>query len=294
LNKSISKLFCAAFFAVGIGTSALAADVQVIDITEHRSPVMTTTPAAPPPAVQVRKVAVIAHRGGRKWGPENTMAAFRKAVEYGCDGIELDIHKCKSGELVVIHDADVSRTTNGTGAVPDLTYDELLKFSAGSRFSHAYTNERIPLLSDVLKLVDGRLVLNIELKNWPKAYPGIDDDLIAMLSQYKYPDKIIISSFDHEMLSSIHSKAPQYKLAVLDSAILEKPKDYCNSVGAQYWHPDFHTLRGDVVQRAKASGVTVNVWTVNDPREWVQAVNWGVDGICTDDPEGLHGFLSKR
>lgn len=265
MNKSVWTLLCAAILAASFATNVAAADVKII-----------------------------AHRGGRKWAPENTMAAFRKAVEFGCDGIELDIHKCKTGELVVIHDADVARTTDGAGAVPDLTYDELQKFSAGSRFNKSFAGERIPLLADVLKLVDGKLMLNIEIKNWPKAYPGIDDDLIAMLSTYKYPDKIIISSFDHEMLDSIHRKAPQYKLAVLDSAILEKPKNYCGSVGATYWHPDFHTLRSDVVQRAKSAGVFVNVWTVNEPKEWSQAVNWGVDGICTDDPEGLRTFLSQR
>jgi glycerophosphoryl diester phosphodiesterase len=194
---------------------------------------------------------------------------------------------------VVIHDADVSRTTDGTGSVPDLTYEQLLKFSAGSRMDPKFAKERIPLLSDVLKLVDGKLVLNIEIKNWPRAYQGIDDDLIAMLSTYKHPETILISSFDHEILESIHRKAPQYKLAVLDSSIVYKPKEYMGTVGATYWHPDFHTLRADVVQRAKADGLKVNVWTVNKPEEWQQAVEWGVDGICTDDPEGLRAFLAR-
>jgi glycerophosphoryl diester phosphodiesterase len=284
--NSICKLLCAAAVAVGFALpAAVAAEVNVINITEPSSAGTSSTG---------RKVSIMAHRGGRKWAPENTMASFRKAVEFGCDSIELDIHKCKSGELVVIHDADVARTTDGAGAVPDLTFEQLEKFSAGSRFSPAFANERIPLLSDVLKMVDGKLTVNIEVKNWPRAYPGIDDDLIAMLKTYKYPDKIIISSFDHEILDSIHKKAPQYKLAVLDSAILYKPSEYCNSVGAKLFHPDFHTLRSDVVGRAKQGGLTVNVWTVNTPAEWTEAINWGVDGICTDDPEGLRAFLAKH
>lgn len=237
---------------------------------------------------------IIAHRGGRKWAPENTLAAFRQSVDFGCDGIELDIHKCKSGELVVIHDADIARTTDGAGSVPDLTYAELQKASAGKPFSSKFAKERIPLLSDVLKVVDGKLTLNIEVKNWPKAYPGIDDDLIALLKSYPYPDKIIISSFDHEVLNSIHQKAPQYKLAVLDSAIMYEPAKYSQQLGATLWHPDFHTLRPDVVKRAKDNGLIVNVWTVNNPNEWAQAVAMGVDGIVTDDPVGLKAFLSEH
>lgn len=284
--NSICKLLCAAAIAVGFTLPAAHAEVGVIDITE---PSASSSSKAPQ-----RKVSIMAHRGGRKWAPENTMASFRKAVDFGCDSIELDIHKCKSGELVVIHDADVARTTDGAGAVPDLTFEQLQKFSAGSRFSPEFAGERIPLLADVLKLIDGKLTLNIEVKNWPRAYPGIDDDLIAMLKTYEYPDKIIISSFDHDVLDSIHKKAPQYKLAVLDSAILHNAAPYCGGVGAQLFHPDFHTLRSDVVQRAKQGGLTVNVWTVNTPAEWTEAINWGVDGICTDDPEGLRAFLSKR
>lgn len=288
--KSIRKLLCTAVFAVALVLPAVATEVKVIDISE---PSTTPAPLQTGGALRAHHVSIMAHRGGRKWAPENTLASFRKAVEFGCDSIELDIHKCKTGELVVIHDADVARTTDGAGAVPDLTLEQLQKFSAGSRFGAAFADERIPLLADVLKLVDGKLTVNIEVKNWPRAYPGIDDDLIAMLKTYKHPDKIMISSFDHEILSSIHKKAPQYKLAVLDSAILERPSAYCNEVGARLWHPDFHTLRGDVVERAKQNGLTVNVWTVNGPAEWTQAINWGVDGICTDDPEGLRAFLSK-
>lgn len=237
------------------------------------------------------KPLVIAHRGGKKVVPENTLAAFAESIKQGADGIELDIHKAKSGELVVIHDADISRTTDGAGSVPDMTYTELTKASAGARFNKSFAGERIPLLADVLKLVDGKLILNIEVKNWPKQYPKIDDDLIAMLANYKYPDKIVISSFDHELLKSIHEKAPQYKIAVLDSAILLEPANYAKSMGATYWHPDFHTLRPDVVRRAKQAGLTVNVWTVNSPAEWQQAMDMGVDGIVTDDPAGLRAFL---
>lgn len=271
----IRRILCSVAFTIAIVSPAVAATVQTIDITEKKS-----------------KPMVIGHRGMKKSAPENTMAAFKAAMEQGAEAIELDIHKARTGEIVVIHDADVARTTDGTGSVPDMTWEQLQKVSAGSRFGPEFASERIPLLSDVLKLVNGKIVINIEVKNWPKRYPGIDDDLIAMLKTYPYPDKIVISSFDHELLRSIHDKAPQYKLAVLDSAILLDPKDYATKIGATYWHPDFHTLRADVVQRARNAGLKVNVWTVNKPDEWAEAINMGVDGICTDDPKGLATYLS--
>src|SRR5271170_2281555 len=167
------------------------------------------------PAPSTHKPEVFAHRGGRKWAPENTLAAFKKSLDVNVDGVELDIHRCKSGELVVIHDENVARTTNGTGLVKDLTWTELRKLDAGSWFGAEFKGEHLPLLSDVLNLVDGKATVNIEIKNIPIAYPGIEDDLLKLLSTYKYPDKIVISSFDHAVLQRIHEKTTKYKLEML-------------------------------------------------------------------------------
>src|SRR5262249_54154022 len=156
-----------------------------------------------------KRPVVIAHRGGRKWAPENTLIAFKKSMAAGADGIELDIHRCKSGELVVIHDETIDRTTDGKGLVKDLTYDEIKKFSAGKWYGKEFESERIPLLSEVLDTVDGKMIVNIEIKNTPIEYPGIEDDLIKLLKGYKYPDKIMISSFDHELIRRIHEKDPK-------------------------------------------------------------------------------------
>ncbi len=141
---------------------------------------------------------IYAHRGGKLWAPENSMAAFKKSTEAKVDGIELDIHKCKSGELVVIHDDTLNRTTNGTGFVKDKTWSELKNLDCGSWYSKEFKDERLPLLKDVLQLVDGKLTVNVEIKNCPMNYPGIADDLLKLLDTYKYPNKIVIS------LSLIH------------------------------------------------------------------------------------------
>ena len=254
-------------------------------------------------AATVDKPYIVAHRGGRTWAPENTMAAFRKALAEGVEGIELDIHRCKSGELVVIHDETVNRTSDlhtlagtrgGAGLVKDMTYDELRKLSNGAWFGAAFKDERIPLLSDVLKLIDGRCDLNIEIKNTPVEYPGIDKDLIGLLQSYKYPDRIIISSFDHEILRRIHKEAPQYRLALNVDAIIVDLGSYAKTVGAKNWHPAFDGIRADNVKAAHDAGLEVEVWTVNKPSDWEKAIDMGVDAIITDDPKGLHKFLHDR
>lgn len=238
-----------------------------------------------------QKPMVIAHRGGKKWAPENTMAGFKQSVDVKADGIELDIHKCKSGELIVIHDETLDRTTNGTGLVKDKTWSELSKLSAGLWFDKKFESERIPLLSEVLELVDGKLVLNIEIKNSPVAYEGIEDDLLKMLEGYKYPDKIIISSFDHAVIKRISSKTDKYKLAFLGDALVYDIGGYANKVGATAWHPYHGELRSDNVEQAHNNNLMVNVWTVNESKDWNRMKSLKVDGIVTDDPAGLIDYL---
>src|SRR5262249_30655348 len=152
--------------------------------------------------------------------PENTLAAFKKSVQAHLDGIELDVQRCASGELVVIHDADVSTTTDGAGLIADLTYAEIHKLSAGRKFSRHFKQERVPLLSEVLDLIDGKLVINIEVKNVPIDYPGIEDDLFALLHAYGHKEKVIISSFDHELIRRMHGKRPDFSYAFIVNGLV--------------------------------------------------------------------------
>lgn len=237
---------------------------------------------------------VIAHRGGRKWAPENTLAAFRRSIDAHVDGVELDIHKCKTGELIVIHDETVDRTTNGKGYVKDKTLAELKALDAGSWYSRQFKDERLPLLSEVLDLVDGKAIVNVEIKNATVKYPGIDDALVALLSHYKYPEKIIVISFDHAILQSFHKKAPQYKIGFLDSAIPADIAGYAANIGATGWNPEYDVAREDVVKAAQEAGLEVCPWTVNKPEDWAQLDKIHVDGIITDDPVGLMTFEGRK
>ena len=225
-------------------------------------PVWATDLVKPP------QIKVIAHRGGRMFAPENTMTAFRKSLELKVDGIELDIHRCKTGELVVIHDESLERTTDGEGFVVDKTLAELKKLDAGSWYDAKFKNERLPVLSEVLTLIDGQCDLNIEIKNGYKVYPGIEDDLLKLLADYPYPEKITISSFDHRCLLNIHKRTKRYRLAMLIDGLMVDLPEYSHSIGVTNWHPGFSNICAESVRQAHEAGLSVNSWTVNGERDW--------------------------
>ncbi len=224
------------------------------------------------------------------------------SLDIGVEGLELDVQRCASGELVVIHDELVNRTTNGVGLVEHITYDELKRLDAGSFWHDEYEDagrgnfkgERIPLLKDVLDLVDGRAFINVELKNTPIEYPGIEDDLIDLLSDYGHRDKIIVSSFDHRLMYRLKEKESGLAIALLADALFVNVIDLARQIGAEYWHPCFGSLRKEAVEEAHAAGLKVNAWTINTPREWAMAVDWDLDGVITDDPLIYKAFMEKR
>lgn len=236
---------------------------------------------------------VIAHRGGRRSTPENTMAAFAHALELGVDGIELDVQRCSTGELVIFHDEDINRTTNGVGLIKDISWDELQRLDAGGWFDPKFAGEKIPSLEQLLDLAAGRCEINIELKNAPIDYPDIEDDLLALLEAH--PNQTVcISSFDHKLLQRVARLAPHLKIALLADGIFTDLGAMAKQVNAKYWHPSYESLRADAVGEAHELGLEVNPWTINNPRHWLRAIQDGVDGIITDDPENLIQMLERR
>jgi glycerophosphoryl diester phosphodiesterase len=143
-----------------------------------------------------------------------------------------------------------------------------------------------------LTLIGGKLVINIEIKNAPTAYPGIEDDVLALLKQHNYPlDTILFSSFDHALMPSILAKEPKARTVLLFNGLLLDFPGYARLLGVQAWHPQFTNLRADAVQLAHTYGLEVNGWTLNTPDEWSAAQQMGLDAIITDDPVGLQAFL---
>lgn len=240
----------------------------------------------------MRTPKIIAHRGGARRTPENTLAAFKRSVEIGVDGVEFDVHRCATGELVVIHDDDLQRTTNGVGMIKESSYSEIARLSAGKWFSPEFIEERVPLLTDVLAVFDERMLINIEVKNTPVGYDGIEDDLLEVLADFPHRKNILVSSFDHHFLRRLRSRDEEIRIGILQAAMLVDPGEYASRFSASHYINAFDCLLPEAVAEAQAAGLTVVVWTLNNPRDWAEALRFGVDAICTDDPDGLKVWLA--
>lgn len=220
-----------------------------------------------------------AHRGASGSAPENTLAAFRAAEEAGADGIELDVHLSREGVPVVIHDDSVDRTTDGRGAVRRLSLRELRSLDAGHWFSPAFAGERIPTLEEVLRWAGERLRLNIEVKS-----SRAGEAVLAEIEAFPRA-RVLLSSFDHELLEHLRLLAPDLPLAFLcDSRFWRRPLRRATDCGAESFHP-----RADRVCRAmtiacRRCGLEVFPWTVNEMSRLRSLRRLGVDGIFTDDP----------
>jgi glycerophosphoryl diester phosphodiesterase len=227
--------------------------------------------------------AIIGHRGIPHLAPENTMASFKLALEKGAGGLETDIQMTKDGELVLIHDETLERTTNGTGLVASHTLAELRALDAGSRFSPDFKNEKIPTLREFLEFVSGReLLINIEIKSGVVLYPGIERKLIEMLREFNMRDNVIISSFNHYSLVTCKELDDGLKTGILYMAGLVDPWIYAKRINADALHPLFYAVRSETIGGMKESGLLLNPWTVDDPKAMRGMVALGVDGIITN------------
>lgn len=238
---------------------------------------------------------IFAHRGASGIAPENTMAAFKKAVEAGATWIETDVDVLKDGTPILIHDSSLDRTTNRSGSYYDLTVSDLDDIDAGSWFSPEFAGERIPTLAQLVAFMNETgLNANIEIKS-NEAGAQMSLQLVdAILKELEALDgpQVIISSFNHVLLKIFKDKAPQYSVGALFVAenLWDDWKSILELVGADYIHPDDSTLTRAQVQAFREAGYGVNVWTVNSPARANELFNWGVTGIFTDV---AHQMLKK-
>lgn len=214
---------------------------------------------------------IFGHRGapGYPRQGENTITSFKRALKYGATGLEFDVRRCADGQIVVIHDDTINRTTNGRGRVSKLTYDQLRRFDAGF-------GEPVPLLTDVLDEFGGGCLLNIELKE-----TGIADDVKKLVLKRGLERHVIVSSFDWEELASA---VPEIPIALLAS----KPRKLVPAalaLRAAAIHPQKDIVTSRLVRSAREAKLQINVWTVNDPEDMSKFRDLGADGIFTDFPE---------
>lgn len=231
---------------------------------------------------------IFGHRGFSGKYPENTMLAFEKAVEIGVDGMEFDVHICKSGELVIIHDEDIKRTCNGQGLVRDMTLEELKSYDASAGFAGVYGVNRIPTLREYFELVkDKDIISNIELKTGVFEYPGIEKMVIDMVEEYGLEDKVILSSFNHETILRCEKINPDIKRGFLSESWLINYGKYTAECNVQCCHPIHYFLREDTVKEMHDAGCEINTWTVNEYEDIKRLAALGVDSLIGNFPDRM-------
>ncbi|MBI4546425.1 MAG: glycerophosphodiester phosphodiesterase [Ignavibacteriae bacterium] len=245
-------------------------------------------------------VNIIAHRGASAHAPENTLASFKKAVELGADILELDVHQTRDSQLVVIHDNDVDRTTNGNGKIKDLTYAQLQQLDAGSWFSSQFKGEKIPLLKEVIELSPDSLTLLVELKEGSGYYPNIEERLVNLLRQQNVTHRVILKSFEDAILNRFRELAPEIprlKIVVAElsffNLVIERGIQSGTILDDSVHYLQVHWLGATkhFIDKAHRLGYKVFAWDVNDADRMKELINKGIDGIETDYPDVLKTVL---
>ncbi len=233
---------------------------------------------------------VFAHRGFSGKYPENTMLAFQKAWETGCDGIELDVQFSLDGEIMIMHDETLDRTTNGHGDLRAHTYKELRSLDACGKFPGKFGICQIPSLAEYLEWVrDTDLITNIELKNSVYDYPGLEEKVLELIDRYDLEDRILFSSFSPTSVLRCKALVPHIPAGFLYEEPVAQIGAYAALHGVEYYHPGKEILTREEVRDCHAHGVGVNVWTINKSSDMERMKAWEVDGIFTNYPDRAQG-----
>lgn len=246
-------------------------------------PEWSTLRPMPMPAWLDHYPVVVGHRGASGLAPENTLAAFRLAIELKIDGIELDVQRSSDGELVVFHDDELDRTTDGTGALLTKTLEELKKLDAGRWFDQKFAGERIPTLRETFELCrDARIIIHIELKD-PFLFPGIERQVIDLIREFNFVERCQLRSFDHESLLRAYEIAPEMAFSELWYHQLPGD-DETNFRTINAYHELYNP---EAIVTIHQRGQKATAWTVNDPEVARRLIEAGVDGLTTDYPDRL-------
>jgi len=250
------------------------------------------------------KIATVAHRGASGYAPESTLASYRMGIRMKADYIELDLQLTKDGELIVMHDETVNRTTNGKGYVNQMTLAELKSLDAGSWFNdkhqiyarEEYVNEKVPTLREIFDEFGKSTRYMLETKS-PADNPGLEEKMWALVEEYGLADNIAVQSFSKESLKKIREwdkKVPLFQLlwynrpASISHTFLTEISSYATGIGANFLQID-----ENYVHKVKNAGLLIYPYTVNYQLNMDTALKWGVDGVHTDYPDRFNEVIEE-
>ncbi len=233
----------------------------------------------------------IAHRGASGIAPENTLAAFEKALEFDLDAVELDVHATKDGKVIVMHDATLDRTTNITGRIQELTYAEITAADAGSWFSSEYKGEKVPTLSDALDMINGHAVTVVEIKA-----QDIAEKVVRVIEKSNACDDVVVISFHPDNIYAVRQLKPQIPTGLLISMdVSDNPRSQAIelahrtvAVGASTLSVSHQMLSPEFVYVIHQRGINLWTWTIDDIARIQEVAEFGVDGITSNYPDRLN------
>ena len=230
---------------------------------------------------------IFAHRGASAHAPENTLAAFELAIRQGALAMELDATLCSGGQVVVIHDDTVKRTTGAPGVVRKMPLAAIRELDAGSWFAPAFKGEKIPTLAEVFETVGKRIFINVEIKNYASPLDDLPDHLASLVVKHGMVNRVLFSSFNPVALLRVGRLLPQVPRGLL----VFRGKQGAWGRGwlgfrfpCQALHPEASDVTASLVSRTHQANRRLHVYTVNQVDEMTRLFALGVDGIFTDDP----------
>ncbi len=236
---------------------------------------------------QFKRPYIFAHRGASAYAPENTIAAFMLAIQQSADAIELDAKLCADGQVVVIHDQTVNRTTGADGRVADMTLAELQRLDAGSHFDVTFHGETIPTLDQVLEAVGKQTYINIELSNYSSKTDHLPERAAEIVKRHALTHWIMFSSFNPVALIRAKRVLPDVPVGLL--ALKGRSGAWARSrlgsiLNYQALHPHYTDIDERLVERLHRKGIRVHPFTVNSAGDLLGMTRLDIDGIITDDP----------
>lgn len=245
-----------------------------------------------------KRPLIVAHRGCSGTFPENTMISFKRAIEIGADMIELDVQTSKDGKVIVFHDKELRRTTNGIGKINNLTYKELQNLDAGSWFAKEFKGEQIPLLRDVLRLIKGKIKLNIEIKSYGNyvKHNFIVENTIELVREYKMEEDVLFTSFDHKLIREYFEFHPDLHVGVLYDRkrhFNKTPSILKKNMNIEAFVLDIRDAKIKLIESARNCGLIVGVYSIDTEISLEKALKLKTDVIVSNFPEHIFRWLGK-